>query len=117
MTDMPNITRIKSMKELSDFTSAHKRCFVMMSMKNCEACDFAVPHLIAAAEQYRNQLWMGYLDINEVGISVNAIPVFQGFFNGYKIAELTDTGYSPESLNDLMERLWLTKKNAEKTNE
>lgn len=113
----PYITTIKSMAELSTFTKSHKRCLVMMSMRGCIACNTAAPHLIAAAKKYQKKLWIAYLDITDVGIKTSSVPLFQGFFMGYKLPELTDRGYGEDSLNDLMERLWLTKMGAEKTGE
>lgn len=115
--DSPFVTHITSMKELEDFTGAHKRCVVMMSMKGCVACDFAIPHIVAAAEKYQKKLWMGYLDIDQVGIKISTVPLFQCFFDGYKVGELVERGYSLDALNDLMERLWLTKMRSEKTGE
>lgn len=115
--ESPFITHMTSMKELEDFTGAHKRCLVMMSMKGCVACNLAIPHIIAAAEKYQKKLWIGYLDIDQASIKVSAVPIFQCFFNGYKVGELVDRGYSLDALNDLMERLWLTKMRSEKTGE
>ena len=115
--EYPYITKIKSMKHLGEFTEKHKRCLVMMGMEDCVACEMAMKHLLAAGEKYQKKLWLGYLDIAEVGISVSSVPLFQCFFNGYKIAALTERGYSLDALNDLMERLWLTKMKTGKTDE
>lgn len=99
------------MKELEAFTGQHKRVLVMMGASSCIACDVAGPHLAAAAEQYQKKLWIAYVDITEAGIKVSSIPLFQGFFNGFKLPELMEHGYSLEGLNDLMDRLWNTKMN------
>jgi len=121
-TSHPHVRSITNMKDLEEFTGAHKRCLVMMSMKGCLACNLAVPHIVAAAEKYQKKIWIAYLDVNVVGIKASTVPIFQGFFNGYRVGELVDRGYSTEALNDLIERLWLTKsksksKTLEKTSE
>jgi thiol-disulfide isomerase/thioredoxin len=95
---MSNITYIRNKKEIDDFTQ-NKKAIIFYSAKYCPACLDIKPLYDRIANRYGDRVSFSIVDIEEAGVKLDTVPVFEGYHKGKCI---TMEGVDTESLKQFI---------------
>jgi len=84
---MSNITYIRNKHESNSFIE-NKKCIIFYSAKYCPACLEIKPLYARIANRYSDRVSFSIIDIEEAGVELNTIPVFEGYHKGKGIKRM-----------------------------
>jgi thiol-disulfide isomerase/thioredoxin len=95
---MSNVTYIRNKKEIDDFTK-NKKAIIFYSAKYCPACMEIKPLYNRIANRYKDRVSFSIIDIEEAGVQLDTVPIFEGY---YKEKCITMEGVDTKSLKQFI---------------
>lgn len=95
---MSKVVHIRNKKEIDAFTE-NKKCILFFSAKYCPACLEIKPLYERIANRYGDKVSFSIIDIEEVGIQLDTVPIFEGHYKGKSI---TMEGVDTKSLKQFV---------------
>ena len=96
---MSEVTYIRNEKERDDFIIENKKVIVFYSAKYCPACLEIKPLYARIAKRYNEKVSFSIIDIEEAGIQLETVPIFEGHYKG---AFITMEGVDTKSLKQFV---------------
>lgn len=79
---MSNITYIGNKDESDSFIQNNRKCIIFYSAKYCPACLEIKPLFARIANRYGDKISFSIIDIEEAGVELDTVPVFEGYYKG-----------------------------------
>lgn len=96
---MSEVTYIRSEKEKDNFITENNKAIIFYSAKYCPACLEIKPLYTRIAKRYNDKVSFSIIDIEEAGIKLDTVPVFEGH---YKETFITMEGVDTKSLKQFV---------------
>lgn len=77
---MSKVIHIRNKNEIDDFIK-NKKCIIFYSAKYCPACLEIKPLYARIANRYSDRVSFSIIDIEEAGIKLDTVPIFEGHYN------------------------------------
>ncbi len=85
---MSKITYIRSKRESDNFIENERKCIIFYSAKYCPACMEIKPLYERIANRYNNKVSFSIIDIEEAGLRLDTVPIFEGYHKGEGIKQM-----------------------------
>ena len=95
---MSKVVHIRNKKEINSFIE-NKKCILFFSAKYCPACLEIKPLYERIANRYGDRVSFSIIDIEEAGIQLDTVPIFEGHYKGKNI---TMEGVDTKSLKQFV---------------
>lgn len=100
MSDSKHVTTLNNKDDFTDFIGRNKRCIIFYSADWCGVCKERKPLYFRIANRYHKRIAFAYVDIDEVGMNINVVPIFDTYYKGEIIK--SEEGPDPETLKELI---------------